>query len=364
MTGLLPAELGQLGRLRRLNVSHNRLTGPIPAALEQLGHLQELYLHADEMTESQQEWSEPCPAVGPSPNQRCDIEILLAVRDRLRGEHRALLGTWHPDNHIVYFQEVGVASGDGGGRVVGLHWIGWWSDPGYRLVGSLPPELGRLPELGYIVLRENGLRGRFPGVGQLSQLQVLDLAGNALTGAVPPALGRLAHLERLDLGGNQLTGPIPVELGQLGQLQELNLSRNRLTGPLPAELGQLGQLGVLALADNALTGAIPTELGQLRNLQELHLQANKLTGAIPAEMGQIWWLEELRLGHNRLTGSIPGELRQLTHLDMLDLGHNRLTGSIPSFLGQLLGLRSFICTPTSLQARSRRNWANCADCGG
>ena len=38
--------------------------------------------------------SEACPAAGPSPNLRCDKEILLAVRNRLRGEHRDMLRTW------------------------------------------------------------------------------------------------------------------------------------------------------------------------------------------------------------------------------------------------------------------------------
>ena len=320
------------------------MTGPVPTELEQRAARHELFLHlgADEETESRPEegWLEPCPAVGPSPNLRCDKEVLLAVRDRLRGEHRELLHTWHRDNHIEYFQGVGVSIGDGVADVgwLALDWLvvrsrvstGWITAPGVEPAAGFGI---------YHAARKRVAGPDSPEWGQLTRLQVLDLAGNALTGAVPPALGRLAHVERLDLSGNRLTGPLPAELGTLGQLQELNLSHNRLTGPLPAELGQLGQLGVLALAGNALTGAIPTELGQLRNLQELHLQANKLTGAIPAEMGQIWWLGELRLGHNRLTGSIPEELRQLTHLDMLDLGHNRLTGSIPSFLGQLLGLK-------------------------
>ncbi len=318
VTGPIPVQLGQPSRLRWLNLSHNRLAGPIPTELGQLAALRALYLHAnevtgpipaelgqraarhelflhlhaDEVTENQQGWSEPCPAVGPSPNLRCDKEVLLAVRDRLRGKNQAMLRTWHPDNHIVNFQGVVVRSGDGVAEVAGLAVIGWWSDPEFRLVGSLPPELSRLPELAFIVLRENGLRGSIPPEwGQLTHLEVLDLVGNELTGTVPPALGRLAHLERLDLGGNQLTGPIPAELGTLRNLQELNLSRNRLWGFIPAELGQL------------------------RNLQKLYLHANELTGPIPAELGQPWWIQDLRVEMNRLTGPIPPALGHLLVLD-------------------------------------------------
>ena len=35
------------------------------------------------------------------------------------------------------------------------------------------------------------------------------------------------------LGGNQLTGEIPPELGNLTQLQNLDLRQNQLTGEIP-----------------------------------------------------------------------------------------------------------------------------------
>ena len=42
---------------------------------------------------------------------------------------------------------------------------------------------------------------------------------------------------QLELGG--FTGPIPSELGQLGQLEVLDLSQNNLSGEVPVELGAL-----------------------------------------------------------------------------------------------------------------------------
>ena len=44
-----------------------------------------------------------------------------------------------------------------------------------------------------------------------------------LTGSIPPALGNLSQLERLDLSFNQLTGTIPAELGNLSRLESLSL---------------------------------------------------------------------------------------------------------------------------------------------
>ena len=51
-------------------------------------------------------------------------------------------------------------------------------------------------------------------------------------------LGNLSNLQSLELTSNQLTGEIPAELGNLSNLQELSLWDNQLTGEIPAELGQ------------------------------------------------------------------------------------------------------------------------------
>ena len=44
LTGVIPAQLGQLSQLTLLNIQDNQLTGPIPAELGQLSQLRELYL--------------------------------------------------------------------------------------------------------------------------------------------------------------------------------------------------------------------------------------------------------------------------------------------------------------------------------
>ena len=46
---------------------------------------------------------------------------------------------------------------------------------------------------------------------------------------------------------NQLSGTIPTQLGQLTNLQYLNLNNNQLSGTIPVELGQLTELTDLTL---------------------------------------------------------------------------------------------------------------------
>ena len=94
-----------------------------------------------------------------------------------------------------------------------------------------------------LLLLDNQLSGGLPSeLGQLVNLEWLDLDENHLTGAIPPELGKLANLEQLDLRENQLTGVIPPELGKLANLEQLDLLENQLTGAIPPELGQTCQL--------------------------------------------------------------------------------------------------------------------------
>ncbi len=171
--------------------------------------------------------------------------------------------------------------------------------------------------------------------GTPKRVTELAIPGFRLTGAIPSELGDLANLQLLDLRDNQLTGAIPSELGYLANLQELILSRNQLTGAIPSELGYLANLQELNLNGNQLTGAIPSELGYLANLQELNLNGNQLTGAIPSELGDLANLQELILSRNHLSGRVPPELGSLSNLQVLVLSKNSLW-CIPEVVRQLL----------------------------
>ena len=112
-------------------------------------------------------------------------------------------------------------------------------------------------------------------------------------GVITNSAGRVAEL---GLSGNGLTGPIPAQLGDLSDLELLDLRFNGLTGPIPAQLGTLTNLELLDLRFNGLTGPIPSELGALTNLEFLNLGSNQLTGPIAAELGDLTNLQNLNLG--------------------------------------------------------------------
>ncbi|GMN59023.1 hypothetical protein TIFTF001_028111 [Ficus carica] len=109
----------------------------------------------------------------------------------------------------------------------------------------------------------------------------VDLGNANLTGTLVPQLGQLPNLQYLELYSNNISGRIPEELGNLTNLVSLDLYLNNLTGPIPNTLSKLGKLRFLRLNNNSLSGTIPVSLTNVSSLQVLDLSNNNLTGDIP-----------------------------------------------------------------------------------
>ena len=288
LTGSIPAALGDLTGLTRLDLSTNFFNdGRIPAALNQLTNLTYLSLHN----------CFGCPS--------SSIPYLgnLINLTELRLEGNAYTGTFPT-------------------------WLGRLTKlTHFHLFGTAPKDPDGV-----------GLTGSIPNLGNLTSLEELLIDNNSLTGGIPTWLGNLTSLTRLDLDRNQLTGRIPPALGRLTSLTHLDLSNNDLEGEIP-DLSGLTALQDLFLHKNALTGRIPEELGRLTNLQRLWLQQNQLESPLP-DLGTLTAMEDLDLSHNPLlTDTFPAWLGALSKLQYLYLRFTGLTGPIPPTLGDLTNLR-------------------------
>lgn len=205
LDGTLPADLGWLDGLDRINLYENELTGEIPEELGRLGNLRNLLLSDNYLA-------------GEIPEELGGLAALLRL-----------------------------------------------DLAGNELSGEIPPELGRLPGLTHLYLNGNELSGEIPSeLGELSALQTLDLGGNSLSGPLPGRLGSLAELTELILNGNSLSGNAPRWLGGLSNLAELWLSGNSFSGPLPRSLGEL-DLQYLFLSGNSFGGCLAAGLGDVPN---------------------------------------------------------------------------------------------------
>ena len=321
LEGEIPAELGDLNRLRAVDLGGNRLRGTIPPELGRLTGVQTVDLSENSLTGD----------IPPDLAEWGQLGDLDLSDNRLTGEIPSRLGN--------------------GGTVRRL-------DLGNnRLTGEIPPDLAEWSHLRDLDLGDNELDGEIPqAFGRLSPIRSVDLSGNRLSGRIPELSGEwMDYLENLDLGHNEFSGSIPATIGDARRLRGVDLGSNRLTGRIPPELGNLRDLVELDLGNedelipagfggraaqttgprggNALTGPIPPELGNLTRLEVLDLAGNELTGTIPPELGRLVELTTLNLASNPgLTGNLPEELTALANLEVLALqGTSVVIPNTPEF---------------------------------
>ena len=273
LSGSIPSTLGSL-RVWHLRLNNNQLSGPVPEVLRTLSRGTRVERGEEEVIDfdgnsaltgclpvwgrwryegeegnppecSPPSWAQcengtAVPDPAHSYHLVTDCAVLLMVRDPLAGKARL---DWHPDRPITTWE--GITIGGDPPRVVAL------ALPARGLTGHLPPRLSQLPGLRELRLEDNRLSGPIPSdLRALGLLESLRLDGNQLIGPVPPTLGGLFHLESLHLHDNQLSGPIPPALTYPPTLDRLSVNGNvGLTGCLPPPLravpeNDIAQLGL------------------------------------------------------------------------------------------------------------------------
>ncbi|KAG2623336.1 hypothetical protein PVAP13_3KG054300 [Panicum virgatum] len=102
-------------------------------------------------------------------------------------------------------------------------------------------------------LSQNSFTGQIPSrVFELQKLSTLDLHGNNISSGIPISISSSKSLIELNLGYNALT-----DLGYLSELEILDLSYNKLSGMVPSSLGNMQSLTQLVLSYNNLSGYVP-----------------------------------------------------------------------------------------------------------
>ena len=336
LTGSLPLSLGQLSHLKKLQLQDNELSGRLPLSLARLPL--DIFKYSNTslctpMDAQFQTWlatisdqaqsSSACESLS-------DRDVLGLLYSETAGENWTTSTSWLEESSLDTWHGVET---DGNGRVVRLDL------QSNALRGTIPAELSKLSELWVLNLAGNELNGPIPTEIGTMRLSQLNLRTNQLTGRIPAEIGNLSDLVELDLSRNDLNGEIPKELSNLSKLRFLDLSLNELSGLIPPGIVRLTNLGTLRLDYNGLHGEIAREIGDLSSLHTVSLRYNTFIGTLPATIGRLEQLNSLDIVHNQLSGGIPSEIGNLSNLSTLRLRGNRLADTLPAELGNLSDLR-------------------------
>ncbi|KAG0229515.1 Leucine-rich repeat serine/threonine-protein kinase 1 [Actinomortierella wolfii] len=213
-------------------------------------------------------------------------------------------------------------------------------------LASLPDDLTSLvPSLQYLNLSHNQLPEIPLSLCHLTNLQVLIVSHNRLSGPIPHQIfARLTQLKTLKLCANQIT-ELPHTLARLSKLETLILGSvyggNLLTSFPPNCLRHMTSLLELDVSHNKLM-FLPSDIGHPESrLRHLTATDNKLE-ALPKSIGLCRHLKSLNLGRNQLT-SLPTEIADLKQLDTLDLSENLLC-IIPADIADFLTKTTLLLT--------------------
>jgi len=283
------------------------------------------------------------PAPAAAPCRLRDRTALFELYDNLSGANWTTNTNWHRGNDPCFMVE----------RYYGVG----KEDPCQRWYDGPTCTAGRISA---IFLSDNNLAGalNWSAVGELTNLTILDLSWNSISGTLPSELGLIRNLEILDLSHNMISGTLPSELGAINaglelvrtgrpaetnQLKELRLSHNALSGVIPPEIAALTGLFSVDVRSNPLQGTLPPQLTALTSLQSLFFGQSNVSGTLPANLTNVVPAAPPRLpeptglrtlayldgGAANLSGTLPPSISGMGELLRLSLARNALSGSLP-----------------------------------
>lgn len=220
-----------------------------------------------------------------------------------------------------------------------------------NLEGSLPTTLWKLRNLLSLCITGNRkLHGRMDDLifANMTSLRIIIVSDTSIAGRIPDAFGRLTSLERFlacVMPGKGLSGPLPESIGNMTQLRLLCLEGNAFTGQIPQSISQLRKIFYLDLrnAPGKMSGNLEhlLSISSLKFLsvsgielqgrfkvippamQYFDLTDNRIEGTLPKTFPKS--LLVLNVANNKLTGDVPGQLFLLPEIQLIDLSQNLFT---------------------------------------
>ncbi|KAI8557087.1 hypothetical protein RHMOL_Rhmol05G0307400 [Rhododendron molle] len=185
-----------------------------------------------------------------------------------------------------------------------------------------------MPRLSVLDLHSNQLGDEIPLPPETAIY--VDYSSNNFT-TIPGEIGNgISSANFFSLANNTITGPITRSICNGSNLRVLDLSNNMLSGTIPQCLIENSSktLGVLNLGSNSLSGNIFGTFPQGCVLRTLDFNGNRLEGNVPESLSNCTMLEVLNLGRNSMTGNFTAFLENSSNLRVLVLRSNGFQGGI------------------------------------
>ncbi|KAK8551449.1 hypothetical protein V6N12_040087 [Hibiscus sabdariffa] len=233
LSGSIPTYLGNITSLRYLDLEANQFSGQVPPEIGKLVNLRTLRLSSNRLT-------------GNLPVQLAELENLTNFRindNNFNGSIPAFIQNWKKLTRLEM-----QASG---------------------LAGSIPSSISALENLITLIISDiNGTTQHFPDLWNMTSIHRIILKKCNIVGQIPQQIWQMSQLRILDLSFNMLSGEV-VRAFLPNGLRFLYLTGNNLSGNIPDSILQTGVS--VDLSYNNFTWPSPNQPACLRKLDNVNL---------------------------------------------------------------------------------------------